>query len=121
MTAFDYSRPLATANQLIERYGQLGAVETPGERMGPAYDPGEPVPTSTPARFVIVGFEAKEIDGSRVLATDKKALVAPGVLTADPTPADRLVEANGVSWSIVGVDTLRPAETTLLFTLQVRR
>ena len=121
MTAFDYSRPVATANRLIERYGQLGAVQTPGPPLGPTYDPGEPVPVNTPARFVIVGFEAKELDGSRVLATDKKALVAPGVLTSDPTPADRLVEANGVSWSIVGVDTLRPAETTLLWTLQIRR
>ncbi|WGM31494.1 hypothetical protein [Brevundimonas sp. NIBR11] len=121
MTAFEYSRPLATANRLIERFGQLGAIEKPGEPLGPTYDPGEPVPITTPARFVIIGFEAKEIDGTRVLATDKKALVAPGVLTADPTPADRLVEANGVSWSIVAVDTLRPAETTLLHTLQVRR
>ena len=121
MTAFDYSRPLATANRLIERYGQLGAVQTPGQPLGPSYDPGEPVPVTTPARFVIVGFEAKEIDCTRILATDKNALVAPGVLTADPTPHDRLVEANGVSWSIVTVDTLRPAETSLLHTLQIRR
>lgn len=121
MTAFDYSRPLATANRLIERFGQLGAVARPGEPTGPSYDPGEPEPVLTPARFVITGFDAKEIDGSRVLATDKKALVAPGALTSPPSPEHRLVEANGVSWNIVHVDILRPAETDLLYTLQVRK
>lgn len=120
MTAFDYSRPLATANRLIERFGQLGAVRSTGEPWGPEYDPTPGADVDYPARFVIVAFDAKEIDGTRILATDKKALVAPGALTSDPTPADLLVEKSGVSWSIVAVDTLRPAETTLLYTLQVR-
>lgn len=121
MAAFDYSRPLATANRLIERFGQLGAVSRPGTPTGLAYDPTPGTPVTHPARFVITDYSSRDIDGTRILATDKKALVAPGSLTSDPALADKLVEADGTAWNIVGVETLRPAETTLLYTLQVRK
>ena len=121
MTSFDYAKPLATANRLIERYGQLGAVQRPGASIGPAYNPTIGSHTNDPARFVVTGWAAKDIDGTRIKAADKKALVAPGTLPADPTTSDLLVEANGTPWKIVGVETLRPAETTLLYTLQVRK
>ncbi len=121
MTAFDYARPLATANRLIERYGQLGAVRRPGSPSGPTYNPTPGMPVDDAARFVITDYSAKDIDGTRIKAADKKALVAPGSLPSDPTTAGLLVEANGTLWKIVAVETLRPAETTLLYTLQVRR
>jgi hypothetical protein len=121
VNAFDYSRPLAAANRMIERYGQLGAILFPDVPEEGDFDPEPGEPDSQPARFVIVGFDAKEIDGTRVLATDKKALVAPGSLTLAPDNTGQLVEADGTPWNIVAVDTLRPAETTLLWTLQIRR
>lgn len=122
MSTFDYSRPLAAANRMIERYGQTGAVRRLTASNGPAFDPGQPEPDDHTARFVIVAFMANEIDGTRIHATDKKALLAPGALTIIPTPDDLLVEADGSTWKIVPpVDVLRPAETTLLYTLQVRR
>ena len=121
MTTFDYSRPLATANRLIERFGQLGSIQRPGTPTGPKHNPTPGAPTSHPARFVIVDYSSREIDGTRIKATDKKALMSPGSLTIDPATTDRLVEADASSWSIVGVETLRPATTTLLHTLQVRR
>lgn len=121
MAAFEYAKPLATANRLIERYGQLGAIRRPGSNTGLPYNPIIGTPTNDPARFVVVGWAAKDIDGTRIKAADKKALVAPGTLPADPTTSDLLVEANGTPWKIVGVETLRPAETTLLYTLQVRK
>lgn len=122
MSTFDYQRPLATANRLIERYGQLGAIRRAGEASGPSYDPEAGEDVDYPARFVIIDFGANEIDGSRILATDKKALLVPGSLTIIPTTSDHLVEADGTVWNIVPpVQTLRPAETTLLYTLQVRR
>lgn len=121
MTAFDYARPLATANRLIERYGQNGFVRRPGAPSGPPYNPTPGAPVNHDARFVVTKFEAREIDGTRILATDKKVLMSPGTLTIDPASTDTLVEANGATWKIVAVETLRPAETTLLYTLQVRK
>ena len=121
MTAFDYTRTLATANRLIERFGQLGAVRRPGTPTGPSYDPTPGTPTYDPARFVITAYEARDVDGTRVLATDKKALVAPGTLPSAPGLADKLVEADGTVWNIVDVETLKPATTALLHTVQVRK
>lgn len=122
MTAFDYSRPLATANQMIERYGQLGAIRRAGAPSGDPFDPTPGADVDHPARFVMIDFEAREIDGTRILGSDKKVLVSPGSLTIGPTTTDHLVEADGTVWNIIPpVQTLRPAETTLLYTLQCRR
>lgn len=122
MTAFDYARPLAAANRMIERYGQLGAIRRTGAPTGPDCDPTLGTAVDYPARFVIIDFSANEIDGTRILATDKKALVSPGSMTINPATTDHLVEADGSVWNIIPpVQTLRPAETTLLFTLQCRR
>lgn len=122
MPPFDYSRPLATANRLIERYGQLGAIRRTPEPDENDYDPTPGAAVDHPARLVMVEFGANEIDGSRIRATDKKALVSPGSLTIEPTTSDHLVEADGSVWNIIPpVQTLRPAEMTLLYTLQVRQ
>lgn len=122
MSSFDYSRPLATANRLIERYGQLGSIRRAGAATGSSYDPTPGADVDHPARFVMIDFSAMEIDGTRILATDKKALVSPGSLTIEPATTDHLVEADGTVWNIIPpVQTLRPAETTLLFTLICRR
>jgi hypothetical protein len=91
MATFDYSRPLATANRLIARFGQKGSVRRPGVSSGTAYSPHFAAPVSEPADFVIQGYSSKEIDGTRIRAMDMKALVAPGTLSRDPTPEDKLV------------------------------
>lgn len=120
MTAFNYAKPLASANRLIERYGQLGVISHP-TYTGPKHNPTEGAPFEEDARFVIVKFRSDEIDGTRILATDKKALLAPGALTEEVTTSAKLVEADATAWNIVAVETLRPAETTLLYTLIIRR
>ena len=121
MTAFDYAAAAADANALIRDAGQLGAIRRPGAMTGPSYDPEPGPPTDHPARFVLLRYKTMEIDGTRVQASDRKALVAPGGLTVEPTLSDQLVEADGTVWSIVRVEPLRPAETTVLYTLQVRK
>lgn len=120
MTAFDYSRPLATANRLIERFGQAGSVRRPTSS-GTAYNPTAGSPVDHPAKFAVIDFDTDEIDGSRVLATDKKVLMAPGALTITPTTSDLLVEADASVYKIIDVKPTRPAGTTVLYTLQARR
>lgn len=121
MSRFDYGRPLATANRLLSKFGQTGAVRRTEIVGGSAFEPGEEKDVDHPATFVITVYASKDIDGTRILATDKKALIAPGSLTIEPTPADKLVDADGSVYNIVHVGTIRPAETTLLWVLQVRR
>lgn len=120
MTAFDYAKTAQTALRLIERCGQTGAVRVKGST-GPAHNPTPTPPTDHPARFVIVEFDAKDVDGTRVLATDKKALVAAAGLAVEPTPAHLLLEADSKSFTIVAVETLKPATTPVVYTCQVRR
>lgn len=116
---FDYARAAATSERLIRKFGALGSIrrQTPGS--GPVYDPGEPVPTDHPAHIVLTDYTNREIDGTRILATDRKALVEPGI-GIEPTTSDLLVTADGATLRIVNVELIRPATTTLLYQLQVR-
>lgn len=118
---FDYARAKATADRLIQRFGQTGTLRKAGASTGPAYNdtPGAPVDHS--CRFAIVAFEQREIDGARVLATDKKAILAKGSLTVEPLPGDTLVDAAGAAYSVVDVMPLNPAGTTVMYEMQVRR
>ncbi|MNR37518.1 hypothetical protein D3C85_1555430 [compost metagenome] len=120
MTAFDYARAAAMAERLIRKFGALGAIrrQTPGS--GPSYDPGEPIITDHPAHIVLTDYSNREIDGQRILATDRKALVEPAI-GIEPTTSDLLVTADGATLTIVNVDLLRPATTTVLYMIQARR
>lgn len=121
MKRFDYAKPLATANRLLAKFGQAGAIRRTEIVGGSAFEPGEEKDVDHPATFVVTAYAAKDIDGSRILATDKKAMIAPGSLTIEPTTADKLVDADGAVYNVVHVGTIRPAGTTLLWVLQVRR
>tara|TARA_R110002051_G_scaffold230715_1_gene292710 strand:+ start:755 stop:1123 length:369 start_codon:yes stop_codon:yes gene_type:complete len=122
VTAFNYARPKATADRLLTRFGQLGAVRRPGTPTGPDYDPTPGVDVDHAARFAVLDYEASEIDGSRVLATDKKVILAVGSLTITPALDDKLVEADGTVYRIIPpLKPLSPAGTVVLFEIQCRR
>lgn len=120
MPSFDYTRAAATAERLIRKFGAPGAIrrETPGS--GPSYDPGEPTVTDYAAHIVLTAYSNREIDGQRILSTDRKVLVEPAI-GVEPTTLDLLVTADGATLTIVNVDLLRPATTTVLYVLQVRK
>ena len=70
----------------------------------------------------MLDYEASEIDGSRVLATDKKVILAVGSLTITPALDDKLVEADGTVYRIIPpLKPLSPAGTVVLFEIQCRR
>lgn len=119
--AFDYTRAADTAERLLTTFGARGAIrrQTPGS--GPSYDPGPPVLTDHPATVAVTAYTAREIDGTRILARDKKALVSPAGLPIEPTTSDKLLDASGQAYTIVNVEAVRPAEVTVLWKLQVRR
>lgn len=122
MPKFDYGRPLATVNRLFDRYGQRGAIRRTIPGSGPSYDPGPSAYSDDPADMVVSEFSSREIDGTRILATDKKIMVAPGALITPPALSDKVVEADGTVYNIVPpIQTKRPAGTTLVYILQGRR
>lgn len=121
MSTFDYARSKAVADRLIERYGKAGNIRRAGTPTGAAHNQTPGAPVSHPAKFVTLKYATKDIDGVRVLATDKKVLCAVGSLAIAPTTSDLLVEATGAPYKIMAVDALEPGDTTLLYWIQARR
>lgn len=119
MSSFDYARAAQTAERLIRKFGAVGAIrrETPGS--GPSYDPGEPTLTDHPAHIVVTSYTNREVDGQRILATDRKAYVEPTV-GVEPTTSDLLVTPDGSTLAIIDVTLLRPATKTILYVVQAR-
>lgn len=122
MPGFDYARAAATAERLVRKFGAQGAIRRETIEGGNSYDPesGTKTTTNHPAHIVLTDYSNREIDGQRILSTDRKALVEPAI-GIEPTTSDLLVTADGATLTIVNVDLLRPATTTVLYTLQVRR
>lgn len=119
MTAALYTRLYATANRLLTQYGAsavLGSV-SPG-----AYDPA----TGSSADMVypyyvqaaVFDYGTDEVDGSLILRTDKKALIAPGAAVV-PKPTDTFTW-QGVVHRVVSCEIVSPAGVTVLYKAQVR-
>lgn len=118
MTAFDYTRSQATADRLIARFGQAGKLRRQ-TKTGPAHNPTIST-TDYDATFAVIDFTNREIDGTRVLATDKKVLLKAGGLGIFPTTEDQIV-IGGVVHSIIRTATVAPAGAVVLYELQCRR
>lgn len=119
MTTFDYTRSRATADRLIARFGQAGTLSRP-TKSGTPYNPTPGAPDDHPCTFVVLEYAQGEIDGSRVLETDKKVMLCKGALAIEPATSDKLL-VGGVSHSIMDVRPLSPGGTVVLFEIQVRR
>lgn len=116
---FDYA-PLAQASvDMLRTYGQAATLRRSGPGNGPAHNPGE-VTTNYACTAFVSRFRLGEIDGVRVLATDKLVLIAPDV-AVEPKPGDLIVEADGAILTVVGSTPVKPAGTVLLHRVQARR
>lgn len=119
---FDYNAAAADADELLTESGQacvLGSVTTD------AYDPAESEAVVTnaahPVTAAILAYPQHFIDGSLILAGDKRALVSPVGLTVTPKPGDTLTDAAGAEYKVIDAKELAPAGTVVLWTLQVRK
>jgi len=118
MTAFDYSRPRATAERLIKRYGQREQLRR-STRSGPEFNPI--VSTADYAcRIVVLSYEDKQIDGTRIKASDKLVYLSTEDMTIEPAEFDALV-IGGVVHEIVNVKPLSPAGVVVFWEIQARR
>lgn len=117
--AFDYSDFADLAAEMLAEYGQVGELERP-TFTGPKHTPVMGEPEIYPATFVLTSFKSREIDGTRILQSDKRAIIAPGLAVA-PMTSDWLVEANGDRFRLLDCMTIRPATTTIAYVAQVRR
>lgn len=130
MTAFNYARTSATAERLIARFGQTGALRrmvSDGDVFNPTL-----VATDYPCTFAILDYANGLIDGTLIKQTDQLAYLSTAGLAVSPETTDQLVVGPG-TWSgspatfsgspatLVNVKPLSPAGTVVFYELQVRR
>lgn len=117
MAKFNYARSVATANRLIDKFGQTGAIRRT-ETSGDPWNPGTS-DTDYPCILVALDYDQKDIDGTLIKSTDKKVYVATKGLTIQPTTTDKAI-IGGVVSSILQAKPLNPAGIVVYWELQAR-
>lgn len=122
MARFDYDRSRASAERMIDRFGQAGAIRRrTGGSGGDPWNPGSQTGGTSkdwPCKFVLLDYTARERAGTQIGATDRRAYVSTEGLEVDPLPGDDLVSGD-VVLPIQTVAPLAPGGTTLLYDLRV--
>ena len=128
----DYDvRARTTAGRLLnsKANGGKGQAITLTRQSTGTYNPAtgtNAVTTSTQnCTGVVIEYDAKAIDGDLVRMGDKKLLLSPlntaGTAITAPVPDESTVTlADASVWTVKNVDTLDPAGTAILYTLQIR-
>lgn len=117
MAKFNYARSVQTANRLIDKFGQIGAIRRT-ETSGDPWDPGTS-DTDYPCTLVALDYDQKDVDGTVIKAGDCKVYVAVAGLAIVPTTTDHVI-IGGKVYTVIQVKPLSPAGTTVYFDLQCR-
>ncbi len=116
-----YTDMRATAERLIREKGQA---VTYRHVVNGEYDPATGAAGTTvtnhPARAAVFGFKNSDIDGTLILKTDKRVLLACDSLAVEPSKDGRL-QIGGVDHEIVSVEPIAPAGTAVVYIVQARK
>ena len=101
MATFDYAEMQAVADELITEFGQQGTVTriTPPDPV----EGGDGAETAYPATLVPMKYQAREIDGTVILAGDIQIYISSVGLPITPRPGD-LPAVNGQTYRIINYD-----------------
>ncbi|GGA05617.1 hypothetical protein [Dyella caseinilytica] len=125
MSAFDYSRPAASATRMLKRYGAACTVKRSTKG---GYDPatGTVTPggsTSTPSVCATFPMPQKYVDGTLILMGDTMAYCAPGVVVRQGDVLncrDPMRDCEYRDFTVVNVKPIGPAGVPVLFEAQLR-
>lgn len=115
---FDYAEAAADAVAMVAEFGATGAIRRT-TNSGDAWNPTQTT-TDYDAVMAIVEYTNRDIDGTRIRATDRRVLVSTSGLSITPTTADKVITADGDGLSIVNVNIVKPATTVVLYDIQAR-
>jgi hypothetical protein len=118
MARFDYSGLTKTAQALIDRFGQTGALR----RQVSDNDPFNPVITETdyPCTLAVLQYAKKDIDGTLIRQTDQQVYLSTQGLTVSPEVTDKVV-VGGSPMTIINVAPIAPSGAVVYYELQVRK
>ncbi|MBZ5761583.1 hypothetical protein LAV84_18285 [Rhizobium sp. VS19-DR104.2] len=96
-----YARLQTTADRLIKKYGQVGAIKRsipPDPVLG-----GDAEPQTFPAKLVPMTYDQRFVNGTSILSTDRQVYISSVGLSIIPTDGD-IVSAGGVDYLIIAGD-----------------
>jgi hypothetical protein len=120
MSSFDYAASQSAADRLIRKFGQAATLTH--NATVPASNPWESPTTTTTTHAVQIVVETYKdglVNGTSILAGDRKILLSALGLTVAPTVKDTLTIGADV-WSVVNVKPLSPGATVVLYEIQAR-
>lgn len=88
-TKFNYAKSQNTADKLIKKFGGRGAIQ-----QYPSY-------TEYPVDLVVLDYEDRLVDGTRIKSTDKQIFVSVKGLAITIALEDRIKDAGGTVYEIV--------------------
>jgi hypothetical protein len=122
--AFDYASIAATVYRLLQQFGKAVTLR----RIEPGvYDLN--TDTVTPSETNVAGFGAvlpyppniSERSGGSIISTDEQLLFFPTAAIAfDPSAMNKVI-IGSESFKVMNAEILRPANTAVLFTFQLRK
>lgn len=121
MAFFDYAKTAETARKLLNKFGHGTRVKIERE-VGGGQDPvtGIVTPGTKETHFVsgvLVNYDLKEIDGTRIQANDRK-LIIDG--TVEPLMTDIIMIGDEYLGVIINIAPTKPADKAVIYELQVR-
>jgi len=119
--SFDYAGSQSTADRLIRKFGQSATLNH--KATTPATNPWDNPTTTTTAytvQIVVDTYKEFSIDGTTVLAGDRKILLSALALSVTPAVEDTLTIGSD-AWSVINVKPLAPGATVVLYEIQARK
>ena len=118
--SFDYAKSAATAARLLDKFVQSLTFSLPDRAEGGA--PGVPG-TTIPGRSITgvgvkLDYKNREIDGTVIQTGDARILLEA---TSEPPANGMTLTIAGIEWRVENWQPLEPADTVVMYTLQVRR
>lgn len=118
MTKFDYIKSRATAQKLIDKFGQTGALRRVSAS-GPAYDPIMTTNDYT-VTLVDLDYDETQLSGTLITRGDRLVYLSTAGLSIVPANGDKIL-IGGVEHAILDVKPLQPGGTIVFWELQARR
>lgn len=127
---FDYLESQQDADELIEEFGQVGAIRRTTIVREHEWEEGVETTIFHSVKVAVLPIEEKNIDGTLIKAGDQQALISPVGLTVTPEVGDIVlvngafigsVYQGGEAWTVSMLKTLAPAGVTVLYDAVVSR
>lgn len=117
-----YGEMSATARDMLREFGKPVTVTLVTQG---TYDPATSAKSHdaeiiTATKGVQTSFSLRDVDGTSILATDVRLLVAASSLARKPKPGDRVVIA-GETYGVVNSKAVEPGPVALLYAVQLRK